>query len=307
MANPRLRRTSSVSQHAVAAAVEALGPERLMVQDGKLRLGIVFCTMCGCVNYSRRFYGEALRDPATASPLLFPETVFNAPASHLASLLQTTRMVYTLVGDPGTFLVGLAQAADWLMCGEADRALVVGAEEMDWLTAAAVRLFDRDIVMSHGAGAVCLQALHCGSRDSGGGPAQGSPGDEIGKALVLLERITSPHLFTRPSSKADAELRARKELGPAWPGELLSDGLQNAPRTDREEQKAWSDWPGTRASVKRLLGESFMAGAAWQTVAAIDAVAQDRHPAATVSVAGCNQQAIAARFAQSGPLFRSEV
>ncbi len=56
--------------------------------------------------YSRRFYEEVLRDPATASPLIFPETVFNAPASHLAAFLGTTAINYTLVGDEGTFLAG---------------------------------------------------------------------------------------------------------------------------------------------------------------------------------------------------------
>ena len=71
--------------------------------------------MSGSVNYSRRFYDETLKDPATASPLVFPETVFNAPASHLAALLGTTAINYTLVGDPGTFLQGIALAADWLL------------------------------------------------------------------------------------------------------------------------------------------------------------------------------------------------
>ena len=63
------------------------------VQSGALRLGIVACTMAGSVAYSRRFYEEVLREPATASPLVFPETVFNAPASHLAAYLGTLRPV----------------------------------------------------------------------------------------------------------------------------------------------------------------------------------------------------------------------
>ena len=73
--------------------------------------------MSGCVNYSRRFYDEVLQDPATASPLIFPETVFNAPASHLAGYFASTAMDYTLVGDPCSFLQGTALAADWLETG----------------------------------------------------------------------------------------------------------------------------------------------------------------------------------------------
>src|SRR5262245_2945841 len=112
--HPRLRRTSPITQYSVAAALEALGSEGPDVQSGLMRVGIIFCVMSGCVNYSRRFYDETLRDPATASPLVFPETVFNAPSSHLAAVLGTTAINYTLVGDPGTFLQGIALGAQWL-------------------------------------------------------------------------------------------------------------------------------------------------------------------------------------------------
>src|SRR5262245_26804083 len=85
LAHARLRRTSPITQYAVAAAVEALGDDAARVNRAALQLGIILCVMTGCVNYSRRFYDETLKDPATASPLVFPETVFNAPASHLAA------------------------------------------------------------------------------------------------------------------------------------------------------------------------------------------------------------------------------
>src|SRR4029079_15259432 len=122
----RLRRSSPISHFVVGAALEALGTDAPAVSAGPLRLGIVLWGMSGCVNYSRRFYDEVLKDPATAIPLVFPETVFNAPASHLAALLGTTAVNYTLVGDPGTFLQGLALAADWLSAKRVDGCLVVG-------------------------------------------------------------------------------------------------------------------------------------------------------------------------------------
>ena len=70
-----------------------------------------------------------------------------------ATLLGTTAINYTLVGDPGAFLQGIALAADWLLSERADACLVVGAEEIDWLTTDAFRLFDRKAVVSDGAGA----------------------------------------------------------------------------------------------------------------------------------------------------------
>jgi len=108
---------------------------------------------------------------------VFPETVFNAPASHLAALIGTTAVDYTLVGDPGIFLHGLAIAGDWLLVGRVDGCLVVGAEEVDWLTSDAYGLFARKSILSEGAGAVYVrrsdpppQALR------GGEPAFGTVG-----------------------------------------------------------------------------------------------------------------------------------
>jgi hypothetical protein len=77
---------------------------------------------------------------------------------------------------------------------------------------------------------------------------------------------------------------------------LLVDGLQRVSRLDRDESRAWQGWAGSRLSVKTIFGEGFMAAAAWQCVAAIDALRNPSCAAATVSVVGCNQQAIAARF-----------
>src|SRR5438477_2953995 len=174
LSHARLRRTSPIAQYAVAAALEALGPDAEALQQGLLRPGIVLCAMSGCVNYSRRFYDEILRNPATASPIVFPETVFNAPASHLGALLGLTGINYTLVGDPGVFLQGIALAADWLLGNEVDGCLVIGAEEMDWLTAEAVTLFASRARVSEGAGELFL----------GSAPRVGAP--------IELAAITNP-------------------------------------------------------------------------------------------------------------------
>jgi hypothetical protein len=295
-AHARLRRTSPIAQYVAAAGLEALGEDAPKVGSGAAiapRLGIILCVMCGCVNYTRRFYDETLKDPSLASPMVFPETVYNSPSSHLAALLGTAAINYTLVGDPGTFLQGVALAADWLTAGRVEGCLVIGAEEMDWITANALRLFEAKLVMSEGAGALYLR------RDPGHGNGPG----------VRLQAITEPWLFTRRQPRGLAAQRARAELsanqarqdhqseaGDDSSACLLCDGLQGAPRMDRAESAAWSDWPGARLSPKRVLGDGLMAAAAWQCAAAADAVARGDCSNATVSVVGSNQQAIAARF-----------
>ena len=277
LANPRLRRTSPITQYGVAAAFEALGDEAARVADGSLRLGIIVCVMSGCVNYSRRFYDETLRDPATASPLVFPETVFNAPASHLAAVLGTNAINYTLVGDPGTFLQGLALAADWLGGGTVDGCLVVGAEETDWITSHAFDLFNPKTILGDGAGAVYL-------RRTRGGPS-----------AVRLMAISDAHLFTPTQPRLAAAARMRGEFS-AMSGEaVLVDGVQRVPSTDWAETRAWQNWSQRRISPKIILGEGLMAASAWQTVLAIEAV-QRGAASALVSVVGTNQQAIGAAF-----------
>lgn len=317
LSHARLRRASPLTQYAVAAALEALGDDAALAGNGTLRLGIILCVMTGCVNYSRRFYDETLNDPATASPLVFPETVFNAPASHLAALLGTTAINYTLVGDPGTFLQGLALGADWLLDDRVNACLVIGAEEIDWLTADAYRLFARKIVLSDGAGALYLRRSEQpaptpsqeGSRHSeasGRFPSREGSGVDLAASMAMAEigatttvrlhSVTEAHLFLQGQTRAEAAQGMRAELPDGKAEFLLCDGTQGLRNLDAAELAAWNDWPGARLSPKKILGEGLAAAAAWQCVAAADALRQDQHPAATVSVVGCNQQAIGAHF-----------
>jgi 3-oxoacyl-(acyl-carrier-protein) synthase len=277
LAHARFRRASPLTHYVTAAALEALGraapnPPR------PPRLGLVVCLQSGCVQYSYRFYKEVLEDPATASPLLFPETVFAAPASHLAALLGDVSLAATLVGDPAVFLQGVVLAADWLMEGRVDLGLVVGAEEANWLRADAIWHFDHGCISSAGAGCVCLTLE---ARLAAG---------------VELSAVTGAqtYLSNRSRSRAARDMRSQLPAGAAT--ELLCDGLQGCRRLDAPELAAWQGWPGPRLSPKRVLGEGLMAASGWQCVAACDALARGDFTGATVSVAGCNQQAIGARF-----------
>src|SRR5262249_53314131 len=178
----------------------------------------------------------------------------------------------------GTYLQGIALGADWLMDGRVDGCVVIGAEETDWLTADAMRLYSRNAVMSAGAGALYLR------RDCPQKPA------------VRLKAITERAVFGENQSQAQAARSARAQLGPQRSGQCLYDGVQGVAHLDRAEALAWQDWTGPRISVKRILGEGLMAAAAWQCVAAVDALQQNKFRSAVVSVVGANEQAIAAEF-----------
>ena len=280
--HPRLRRTSPITHYAAAAALEAVAGfrQRNGVQGP---LGLVVCLQSGCVQFSHRFFDEVTSDAATASPLLFPETVFAAPTSHVAALLPATPLVYTLMGDAAGFLQGLALGAQWLEEGRVAACLIVAAEETDWLLADAVWHLEHAAVVSAGAGAVCLST---------------SPESPLG---VELRLITDAFTYTASRNRVQAAQAMRQQLPAGSSMELLCTGQGNSPRADAPEAAAWSDWTGPRLSPKRILGEGLMAAPAWQCVAACDAVARRQYEAAIVSVVGPSQMAIAARFAQNGP------
>ncbi len=273
----RLRRTSPITQFAVGAAVEALGalsPEELK------SIGVIVCVFSGCVNYSRRFYGETLNDPATASPVVFPETVFNAPASHIAAYMGTNAINYTLVGDAGTFLTAMALGAAWINEGKIAQCLVVGTEEIDWLTSDALRLFDRSKFLSEGAGAVLLSK-------------------EPSRAIARLDAITDEFLYSHSGGKRGAVENVRAQLGPPHPGALLCESTSNAAGISQEEAAVWSDWSANRIAPKRVLGEGLMASAGWQVVAAADALAAGSAEEALVSIGGFHQHSIGCRLTQA--------
>ncbi len=266
LGHPRLRRTSPITHFAVGAAIEALGGDAAKVAAGQLRLGIVFCAFTGCVSYSRRFYDEVLREPATASPLIFPETVFNAPASHLAAFFGSPAVNYTLVGDEGEFLKGVALAAEWLLADRVDGCLVVGAEETDWLSAEALRLLNPRAIPAEGAGALYLR------RESG---------------PVELLAVTSPQLFQNRAEQAAALARVRSEWRPfASPAARLHTTADPA--------------PGAVPSLTEVLGEGLGALGGWQSVAAVAELASSNPGTAIVETFGLNEQVVAAVFRRGG-------
>jgi 3-oxoacyl-(acyl-carrier-protein) synthase len=278
LAHPRLRRTSPITHYAASAALEALAGLRIKPDAKNFRLGIVVCLQSGCVQYSCRFYDETLKNPATASPLVFPETVYAAPASHVAALLENVVLACSLVGDPAAFLQGVSLGVQWLEENRVDACLVIGAEETNWIMADALWHLDRHAIVTAGAGVLCL----CREAKLSSG--------------VELAAITDSHTYSARHTRMQAAAAMRGQLGKNSPKEILCDGIGDSPRTDAAELAAWRDWTGPRVSPKHIFGEGLMAAAAWQCVAACDAVASGRFAAANVSLVGSNQQAMGARF-----------
>lgn len=270
--SPRLRRVSPISKFAVGAAIEALGPERMAkAAAGELRLGVVCALLNGCVNYSNRFFGEVLADPSVASPILFPETVFNAPSSHLSSLFNSTAPNDTILGDSAEIFTALEIATEWLLRGDCDGVLVVVPEEIDWLSAEALGLYSPHAVAAEGAAALYLET-------GGEGPH--------------LLAIPDPVLLDPGCDRAEA-LRAVLNAGGALDDgrTLLSDSRSGVGRFDAPEDRAYEAWAGPRISVRKILGEAFSASSGLQIVAAIEHLRRGIADRAWIATLGGNEQA----------------
>ena len=101
--------------------------------------------------------------------------------------------------------------------------------------------------------------------------------------------VTDSFVFTQKQNRAEAARRMKSQLPAGSTNELLCDSAASS--------SVWADWPGSRLALKDILGEAFLASAAWQCVFACDAIRQNEFAAANVSIIGVNQQAIGARFA----------
>jgi len=173
LAHPRLRRASVISRFAATAGLEALQAAGLKVDSQNAgRIALIFAISNGGVIYTKRFYRDVIETGAqSASPLLFPETVFNAPASHLAAILGVNGATYTVVGDGAVGLLALKMAEDVMTDKSLDYCLVVGTEEIDWVLCDAYRRWrllrsappiepfgkqKRGMILSEGAGAIVL-------------------------------------------------------------------------------------------------------------------------------------------------------
>ncbi len=270
--NPRLRRSSSISYFAVAAGLAAIDRAGSVIVPE--RTAVVFAVTDGGVTYTRRFYEQIMKQGANAaSPLLFPETVHNAPASHLAAQLGIDGASYTLVGDASTGLAALKLGEQLIDLGEADCVVVVACEEVDWILCEAYRdwrLARRPL--AEGAAAIVL------ARDG-----------EFGLELAG----GSPFFRQREAGAALGECVAQLTVGDFV--ELIV-GCENGTFVDRAVIEATQCLRSgaTLLEPKRQFGEMLGAGALVQVVVAALALRDRGSGRALVPVVGLNHQADAA-------------
>ena len=266
-AHARLRRASAISRFAVAAGLIALESGGLKIDPTNAeRVALIFAISNGGVVYTRRFYSDIVNTGAeSARPLLFPETVFNAPASHLAAILGLTGVTYTLVGDGAVGIAAIKMAEDLMENEPLDYCLVVATEEIDSILCDAYQRWrllratppiepygnqNHGMILSEGAGAVLL--AHDGS--------------------ISIECVHLGGYFARRAEAEKLLTHILNDLGETEIDFVISSA--NGTFIDAAESRALQKvFPDTLVyTAKPALGESVGAAGLWQVILAAEAL-----------------------------------
>jgi len=126
------RRMSRISRMAVASSVEALKDSGLILDTiDKERVAVIMGTAYGSSSHVEDFYISLLKyGPRGAQPFLFPETVPNAPASHIAMFHGITGPNTTFCQNEISAENAILYSQNLLIQNQVDVALVGGADEL---------------------------------------------------------------------------------------------------------------------------------------------------------------------------------
>jgi 3-oxoacyl-(acyl-carrier-protein) synthase len=283
LSHPRLRRASVISRFAAVAGLEALQAAGVKVNSQNAeRIALIFAISNGGVIYTKRFYRDVVEAGAqSASPLLFPETVFNAPASHLASILGVTGTTYTVVGDGAVGLLAIKMAEDVMTNESLDYCLVVGTEEVDWLLCDAYRRWrllrsappiepfsrqKRGMILSEGAGAILLaRLLRTGA-------------EEAEERPITVESAHPGGHYRKRAEAADILKRILSDLSQTGIDLVISSA--NGTFIDQAERSALEQGipDAVVYTAKPAMGESVGASGLWQVILGAQALRHGELP-----------------------------
>jgi 3-oxoacyl-[acyl-carrier-protein] synthase II len=128
----KIRRLDRASQFAIAAAKSALADAKFSVtQENSSRVGIVLGSgFCGLSSSEEFHRSQVLKGFLDLNPILFPNTVPNAPSSYVSIELGIQGVNSTLVQSFCTAEAAILFACDQLRKGKADLILTGGVDEL---------------------------------------------------------------------------------------------------------------------------------------------------------------------------------
>ena len=262
---PRLRRASPISYYLIEAANQALAP---FPDLDRTRIGVVVAFFLGCIDYSVKFYRQITTEGRRyGSPILFPETVFNTPISHVVATLGIKGPVYSQIGDKSAWVTALRTAECWMKNGSADHVIVLGAEEFDPHVLDALhasRLLKKGLPIAEGAGAVLLSSKGNGSR-------------------VKLASAKDGYCFANRSEAIETAVACLSNTPHSTPILSTSNGWNSNAESFAATGREW-------LFDKKLNCEAFTASAAWETIRGIQLIQELQLTSLVIPHWGITQQ-----------------
>ena len=128
----KARRMSRFSQLGLASAIQAVKDAGIEVNESnRYRIAIAVGTGLASTDSTDRFYEGLLREgPEATNPMIFPETVQNIAASHMAMHFVTKGPNITFSHADISSELALMYGAELLKDGQADVVIVSGADEL---------------------------------------------------------------------------------------------------------------------------------------------------------------------------------
>jgi 3-oxoacyl-[acyl-carrier-protein] synthase II len=128
----KIRRLDRASQFAIAASKLALADAQFTVtQEKSARVGVVLGSgFCGLSSSEEFHRGQVLKGFLDLNPMLFPNTVPNAPSSYVSIELGIQGVNSTLVQSFCTAEAALCFACDQIRKGKADLIVAGGVDEL---------------------------------------------------------------------------------------------------------------------------------------------------------------------------------
>jgi len=217
------------------------------------RTAVVGGTAFGCLDLTDEFEGALAINASQAPPILFPETLSNLPASHVARHYALRGPNLTISAGPVSGEAAFLQGVSLLQSGEADRALVLAGDTLnralfEWYEAASLlastcsgqggaasRLGRRRIVPGEGLAACLLETREATVARGGRGHGRYRAGwlGSLHETADGPRRLEAEGVLRRmlgESAREEIALVAAPDRGPSWMSCLArADGERQRP------------------------------------------------------------------------------
>lgn len=263
----RLRRAAEISKFASAAI-------RLALEDAGIdpgawvsrEAGLVTAVTHGAIRFTVEFHESLIKEgPASASPMVFSDSVLNAPAGNASIAFNIRGAAHTVIGDLGAGMLSVSTAIKTMRYSGLKVCLAGAAEEFeDVVTGVYSRL---GLLSPEGSGAMRPFSTGHNGFISGEGAC----------FLVLEEKASALERKARIYGEiayAKTPLTAARPSDVNGTGETIIFSGANGTRADEKEGATLERLFDGRAArpyiccIKPLIGESFAASSMMQVAAA---------------------------------------